>query len=98
MSDTIKIRNIRNTHIDIFEKSEQQNLFFTMISNKFFFLKKHCSFVQIDVNLDMKNKMSGIFSATRIGNIQQEQEQIEPQQLDFGRQQEETKLFYQKRK
>lgn len=44
----------------------------------------------------MKNKMSGTFSVTRTGNIQPEQGQIEPQQLDSGRQQEETKLFYQR--
>lgn len=34
---------------------------------------------QINVGLDTKNRMSGIFSVTKIRSIQQEQEQTEQQ-------------------
>ncbi|KAH0664138.1 hypothetical protein KY284_029069 [Solanum tuberosum] len=42
-----------------------------------------------------KNKVIGTFLATKTRNIQQEQEQIEQQQQDFGRQQEGTRLYIQ---
>lgn len=53
---------------------------------------------QIGVNWDMKKKVNGIFSATRTGNIQQELERIARRGPDSGRQQEEIKQCYQRRK
>jgi hypothetical protein len=49
--------------------------------------------MQISVGLDQGHKMNGISSATRIRNIQQEQEQIEQLPLGFGKQQEGTKPY-----
>lgn len=46
--------------------------------------------IQRGAILDQRRRMSGTFSATRIGSIRQVQEQIEQQMRGFGRPQAET--------
>lgn len=49
--------------------------------------------MQTNVGLGQGLRMSGIFSATRIRNTRQEQEQIEQLQLVFGKQLEGTRPY-----
>lgn len=58
------------------------------LENKFKFLN-----LQSDVESGMRNKMNGTFLVTRTRNIQRGQGLIEQPWLDFGKPQEETKLF-----